>query len=134
MSESSKRYNELKRTNIAKKLSAKINSYSPELTDNDYLRGYVTRYFIQRVNDKSGPIFELSSKEFGKFKNNALYNKTFLRWRLKGPKQPTYDSKNGKMLDMGVFESNRKSIELASSTMPNLKLYLPNLIQFYQSE
>ena len=40
-----------------------------------------------------------------------------------------YDNDN-RVIDMGIKESNKKSIELASKNIPNLKLYLPNLIQF----
>lgn len=133
MSDISERYNVLKKTNIAKNLSVKISAYSPQLNNTDYQRGYVTRYFIQKVNDKAGPIFELSKTDIGSIRTNPLYNTTSLRWRITGPKQPTYNPKTGEMLDMGVHESNKKSIELASTTMPNLKLYLPNTFQFWKA-
>jgi len=130
MSDISKRYNELKRDNIARRLSIKINAYKPNLTEDDFTRGYVTRYFVQRVNDKSSPIYEVSSRDFTGLSTNPLLNSTSLRWRLTGPERPVYDPKTGRTLDIGIRESNKKSIELASTTMPNLKLYLPNTKQY----
>ena len=55
-----------------------------------------------------------------------------LKWRISGPKTPQYDSK-GIVIDKSVSESNRISIKLNAHTIPNLKLYLPNLLQFYKS-
>ena len=133
MSDINERYKELNASDIANVLNVKISAYSPQLTDTDYQRGYVTRFFVQRVNDKAAPIFEISNTDFGTLTTNSLYNTTSLRWRLAGPKQPTYNPKTGEMMDMGVHESNKKSIELASTTMPNLKLYLPNTFQFWKA-
>ena len=132
MSDINERYKQLNNSDIAKVLNVKISAYSPQLTDTDYQRGYITRFFVQRVNDKAGPIFEVANKDFGALVSNSLYNTTSLRWRITGPKQPTYNPKTGEVLDIGVYESNKKSIELASTTMPNLKLYLPNTIQYWK--
>jgi hypothetical protein len=41
-------------------------------------------------------------------------------------------NKKGDVSDRGVAHSNSKAIELVSSDIPNLKLYLPNLYQFYK--
>jgi hypothetical protein len=130
MSEISKRYNQLKPNNIARKLNVRINSYAPKLTEDDYSRGYVTRYFAQRVNDRGAVIYEVSNRDFAELESNPLLNTTSLRWRLTGPERPTFHPKTGVMLDMGIRESNSKSIELASENMPTLKLHLPNTIQY----
>ena len=53
-----KRYSQIvKRT--PKEIS--ISAYLPVLKDVDYRRGFVKRYFIQKTNDKSSPIYEISS-------------------------------------------------------------------------
>ena len=38
----------------------------------------------------------------------------------------------GNLINKSVKESNRVSLRLTSKKIPNLKLYLPNLLQFYK--
>ena len=47
-------------------------------------------------------------------------------------KETVYDE-DGSIVNKSVSESNRISINLQSKKIPNLKLYLPNLLQFYKS-
>jgi hypothetical protein len=124
----SKKYNDLRPGNKST-LRTAVNSFIPTPTDVDYAKGYITRFFVQRVNDKSSPVFEVSNVEFGKLQSNVLFNTTSLRWRISGPKEMQFDS-DGRILDKGIKESNKKSIELASDNIINLKLYLPNTLQF----
>lgn len=124
----SKRYNELKPGNTTE-LQTTVKAFIPKPTDSDYTKGYITRFFVQKVNDKSAPVYEVSNVEFNRLKSNLIFNTTSLRWRISGPKEIQYD-KDGKVTDKGIKESNRISTELASKNIPNLKLYLPNLIQF----
>jgi hypothetical protein len=100
-------------------------------TDNDYQRGYIARYFAQKVVNSNSPIFEVNEKVFSRLQSNGMYVAVSLKWRLKGPKETTY-REDGQVLDMSVSESNRKAILLHYDKIPNLKLYLPNLLQFYK--
>jgi len=111
--------------------TVKIKSSLPTPTDIDYSRGYIIRYFVRKANDNSSPIYEISSNTYGFISNNSFYVGTKLKWRISGPIKPTYD-KTGGIVDKGVLESNRISIKLASNSIKNLKLYLPNLLQFYK--
>jgi hypothetical protein len=113
-------------------LNLKIKSSIPTPTDKDYTRGYITRYFAQKANDINSPIYEVSDTEFKKLTSSVMYNTTSLRWRIVGPKEPT-DYEDNKIVDIGVKESNRRSISFASEYIVNLKLYLPNLTQFHKS-
>jgi len=54
-----------------------------------------------------------------------------LKWRISGPIEQQYDS-TGTIIDKAVSESNNIAIKLVSDKIPNLKLYLPNLSQFYK--
>jgi hypothetical protein len=124
-----KRYNQIvKRT--PKEVS--ISAYLPVLKDVDYRRGFVKRYFIQKTNDKGSPIYEISKRDRNRFITNSLYTIVELKWRIKGPMETQYDSV-GNITDKAVSESNRISIKLVSHLIPTLKLYLPNLLQFYKS-
>lgn len=95
----------------------KIPAYIPELNDFDYKRGFVIRYFVQKSNDNSAPIFEVSSDDLSKYSNNSFFKTIGLDWRLIGS-------------DEEIRESNFKSVKLASQKMPAIQLYLPNLLQF----
>lgn len=129
-----KRYQQLKKnnSNLLKNTITIYTSISIP-TDDDYKRGYINRYFLQKVNDTSSPILEVSSKEYSSVKSNALYTGVSLRWRITGPKESVYEPKTGRLIDMGVRESNRKSLELASNNIQNLNLHFPNLTQFWKN-
>ena len=113
------------------RLRSNIETHIPTPTPAEYKRGWITRYFIQRTNDKTSPIFEVNSTQFSKSLANDLYTAVSIRWRLTGPKETIYDS-SGNLKEKSVSESNRISIQLVYDRMPNLKLYLPNLLQFYK--
>ena len=108
-----------------------IKTYIPKPVDADYIRGFITRCFIQKTNDKGSPIYEISFKNSSKYKRNPLYTVVELKWRIRGPKETKYNNE-GNIIDKSVSESNRIAIKLVSHLIPNLKLYLPNLLQFYK--
>jgi hypothetical protein len=122
------RYNQLVKKPQA---SSKIYSHFPAPNDTDYERGFIRRYFIQKTNDKSSPIYEVSYERFGNYKANPIFTSVSIKWRIKGPKETQYDI-NGNLLDKSVSESNRIAIKLVTDKIPNLKLYLPNLLQFHK--
>ena len=59
-----------------------------------------------------------------------LYSVAIVKWRISGPNESFL--KEGIMYK-SVKESNRISIKLHLDKIPNLELYLPNLLQFYKS-
>ena len=97
--------------------NVKVPTYVPEISEVDYQRGYIKRYFIQKSNDQSAPIFEISENDFSNYSSNSFYVVVFLDWRLIGS-------------DEEIKNSNFKSVKLAAKNMPALQLYLPNLLQF----
>jgi hypothetical protein len=107
----------------------KISTYVPKLTKRDYEIGYIRRYFVQKGNDKSSPIYEVSLNEYERIVKKPLYVGVALKWRISGPiSEIQIDS----VVDKGVRESNRIAISLVNDKMPNLKIYLPNLLQFHE--
>ena len=122
------RYKQLVKSPIREEI---IKTHIPTPTDSDYGRGFIKRYFIQKTNDKGSPIYEVSTNNIGKYKANPLYIAVELKWRIKGPKQTQYDDV-GNITDKSVSESNRIAIKLVADKIPNLKLYLPNLLQFHK--
>lgn len=129
MNNSIKRYNQIVKQTPR---DIKILTFIPSPSDIDYRRGFIKRYFVQKTNDKGSPIYEISKRDINKYKTNPLYTSVDLRWRVKGPKETQYDDE-GNVSDKAVSESNRVAIRLVADKIPNLKLYLPNLLQFYKN-
>lgn len=122
------RYNQLVKK---PKTTNKIITYFPTPSQTDYDRGFIRRYFIQKTNDKSSPVYEVSYERFGDYKSNPILTSVNIKWRIKGPKETKYDN-SGNIIDRSVLESNRIALKLVSDRIPNLKLYLPNLLQFHK--
>lgn len=124
------RYNRIK--TIAIRSNTKFKTHIPKPTSSDYSVGYVVRYFIQKANDKGSPIYEVNNLTFKQMQSNVDYQTIRLRWRIFGSKTEKYDVE-GNQIDKGVSVSNSISIKNKANLIPNLKLYLPNLLQFYKS-
>jgi len=103
----------------------------PSPSDKDYKRGYIERNFVQKVNDKGSPIYEVSNSIRNYYTSKPQFIAVKLKWRISGPTEQQYDSA-GIIIDKSVSESNNIAIKLVSDKIPNLKLYLPNLSQFYK--
>ena len=97
----------------------------PKPTESDYSNGFIRRYFIQKTNDPNGHIFEVSHEIYDELNYITFWKTIDLKWRIKGPLEYGVE-------DMGVRASNNAAINLASSTLKNIGLYLPNLLQFYK--
>lgn len=107
----------------------KIRTIIPEPTENDYLNGYIQRYFVQKINDKSASIYEVSNTEYSRVLTKPIYTGVSLKWRISGSISEKFINS---VLDKGVRESNRIAISLVVDKIPNLKFYLPNLLQFHK--
>lgn len=112
------RYNEIQTDNNTLD-SIDITTSIPKPKKINFTRGYITRYFIQKSNDTSAPIYEVSADNVTSYANNPLYVTVSLDWRLTGEKSE-------------IKKSNQISIRLASKVIPKIGLYLPNLLQFHQ--
>ena len=97
----------------------KIVPFIPSPKDEDYKRGYITRYFIQKANNTNDVIYEVKKNSISKLTNNTFYSVVSLDWRIIGSKDD-------------IKKSNSESIRIASNTIPKIQLYLPNLLQFHQ--
>jgi len=96
-----------------------ISTHIPSPKENDYIRGYIVRYFIQKVNDLDSYIYEIESELYTTMVDSPFYSTCFLDWRLVGTNEQ-------------ILNSNSKSLDIASKKISNIKLYLPNLLQFYR--
>lgn len=103
----------------------------PTPKETDYENGFISRYYCQKINDLNGFVFEIDNTIFKELEENPYWKTTILRWRIKGPINPVYNDV-GQLIDMGVIQSNKNSIQITASTLKNIGLYLPNILQFYK--
>jgi hypothetical protein len=94
-----------------------IRAYIPEPTYTDFRKGYIVRYFIQRINDDDALIYEVNENDYLKFSLDPFYNTVNIDWRLTG----SYEV---------IEESNAASVKYGSKKMKSLIFYLPNYLQF----
>ena len=101
--------------------SVKIVPFIPSPKEQDYKRGYITRYFVQKANNIDDVIYEVKKGSTSKLTTNSFYTVVSLDWRIIGSRED-------------IKKSNSESIRIASETIPKIQLYLPNLLQFHQKE
>lgn len=94
-----------------------IKTHIPTPNYIDYRRGYIVRYFIQRVNDKDATIYEVNSKEYEKYLTDPFWNAVSLEWRISG--------------NLNEIEySNKQSLNIASKKISSIIVHLPFYSQF----
>jgi hypothetical protein len=103
----------------------------PIPSDTDYENGFIERYFTQKVNDKNSYVFEIDKEEYSNLFKNPYWVSEIMKWRITGPITPVYNI-DGILTDKGVIESNNASISIISQKVKNVKLYLPNILQFHK--
>ena len=103
----------------------------PEPKDSDYKIGFIRRYFVKKANDNDAHIFEVDDSTFSKYSKKPFWIGDSIKWRIAGPLNEKYKP-NGEVEDRGVQNSNKAAIARATTTLKNIKLYLPNLLQFYR--
>lgn len=103
------------------KFEVKIKTIVPEPTPVDYQRGFIVRYFIQKVNDKNSPVFEVSDTTYKNYVDNTLYLNCSIEWKISGT-------------DDEIKKSNESSLIRLYDKMPALRNYLYNLLQFKEKK
>ena len=76
-----------------------------DVTDKDYTKGFVIRYFVKKANDINAQVFEISKADFNK--NLTLYDKTKFNWIISGIKEEVL---LGNLKTMGFKEKQFKGI------------------------
>jgi len=100
--------------------------YKPNVTKNDYLKGYINRYLVQKINDLT--ITEVIKENYNGISNN-FYNKLVIQWTISGPKNNQY---NNKILEKkGVQEQNTQTLIENEKKMKGLKNYLNSPLEFW---
>ena len=102
------------------------NYYKPVPTSKDYSKGYINRYFVQKINDLK--ITETNKNNYNDIYNN-YFSKLVIQWIISGPKNNVYKNK---ILDRkGVQEQNIQTLFENEKLMKGLKNYLNNPLEFW---
>jgi hypothetical protein len=113
---STTRYRKIKQNMTNFKLGI-LYTHVPSPIEADYKRGYIKRYFVQKVNDVNSYIFEIDTNIYQRYVSSELYSAVMILWKISG------DSDE-------IKKANQASIKTAFDKIPKLKNYLPNLLQF----
>lgn len=100
--------------------------YKPVPTLKDYSKGYINRYFVQKINDLK--ITETNKNNYNNIYSNC-FTKLVIRWIISGPKNNQYKNK---ILDRkGVQEQNIETLNNNEKLVKGLKIYLNNPLEFW---
>lgn len=109
-----------------------VNGYSIEVSNTDVANGFVTRYFIKKLNDSN--ITEIDKKTYDDFNSVIidpnLYLVISIKWYITGDINTT--TKNG-ITTIGVYDKNKSALLAADKKMPGIISKLPDLIELYRS-
>ena len=103
------------------------------ITDDDLINGFFQRYFGYRYD---GRCIELNKESYNKIGSDegltdVQWKGIKLNWKIKGPVRDIKDS-NGKMIEAGVFDTNKRTVFLLSEDFPNFRVKLLDYLEFYQ--
>lgn len=102
-------------------------TYIPTITEEDYDRGYIDRFFVARINYFD--VIETNYKEYNRA-NVSYYIKIKISWKITGPEFNTYIGKT--LQETGVVNYNILRIGDAQSYIPNISVVLNNPKQFWR--
>lgn len=115
------------KSSYGKKLQSQPISYQPIVLESDYSRGYITRYFVKRTNQR-GYVMEISEREFESIRNGtATYDISFYQtvsviWKLTGPLNSKRISQY--QVREGIVDTNKRLVESTSKSFPGLKEFI----------
>ena len=121
-------YEQLKKDLKTKYNTINIAKSSP--TPTDYNTSFISRYFLQQVNNLK--IVEVDVIQFGDWSSGRidpnLYNGIQITWYISGIVNDTY---KGSTLVKGVRSKNIQQMQFANKTLPGITNLLSNPTQYY---
>ena len=118
-------YNNLNDNSFPKYVNPVLMVSFPE--SDDYGRGFMERFFVQKRNSPINTIMEINSEQFNKVNttnkpgiNGVIWNKLRLNWKIS--KIPQQDAKT----------LNGLSIVKAEHNFPYISRYLTDLLEYYK--
>jgi len=103
-------------------------SYIPIPTQDDYNKGYITRYAMKRVNSGYETIKEINQEDYNKSLSNPLYTQVSFKWKITGPINDVFYNMN--LPVDGIISTNQKTLKNLESKIPGISQYFKNLVQY----
>lgn len=100
----------------------------PKITQADINNGYVMRYFVRNLSTKL--VTEIDKKQYEAFKNNVLYEKLELQWRITGFANDII-TKDNKII-YGTKHSNTITTQFYDKRLSGLQRVLRNPLEYFQ--
>lgn len=101
-------------------------------TEANYTKGYYTRYIVQLKASVKPYIVEINELNYNNLNNNLnvrnAYNIVQMLWKLTGPQFDVYDGNIRRI--SGVEDTNLRSLQMASKTIPLISTVFTNPLQF----
>lgn len=116
-------YNRISSKNVAQ-FVLNPQQYKPTVSDSDYQRGWIYRYFIRKVNDENAIIYEVSKSQFDIFSKFNTYVSVRIQWNITLP----HTTENND----GAIEFNKKQIRKGMLLVSNLNIYFNNLLEYHR--
>ena len=116
-----------KKLSTNKKTLTQPISYQPIVLESDYSRGYFTRYFVKRTNQR-GYVMEISEAEFESIRNGtatydiSFYQTASLIWKLTGPLKSKRISQY--QVREGIVDTNQRIVESLNKSFAGLKEFI----------
>jgi hypothetical protein len=117
-------------------LQTKYNSilpYIPIITSDAIKQGFITRYFLKKIN--SNTIIEIDKDQNADFISKKidpnLYINTSIKWVITGP---INEERTGEIVRESVSSQNKRAVLLANLTMHGIFNYLQNYIDLYSGD
>ena len=107
-----------------------LKSIPVQIRKQDILNGFISRYFLKKHNESD--IIETNQLQYRQWQSNVidskLYSATSLTWFISG--NINDERLNGYLIE-GVATKNKKEIQRAALSLPQLSSYLTNLTEYY---
>jgi len=125
LSESVKLYNRVMKLKVPQYDSPV--AIQPMLTSEDYERGEIQRFFVQKRNNPLTTIVEIDSVQYNAINktnspglNGVIWNKALLYWKIS--LMPPDDAAT----------LNRRELERSERSFPGIITFVPNALEFYR--
>jgi hypothetical protein len=122
---------ELVRSGGAPPISNRLKAYEfhyAQPTQDDYNKGFFTRYVIKRVNSGFETIIEVSKEEYDRSSRDPLYIGSSFTWKITGPLYDDLSNPNAPVY--GIYNTNDRTVKELDKKIKGAKDYFTNLTQY----
>lgn len=108
------------------RVQGKPTYYYPQPTDQDYIRGYIIRYFTKKENETM--VMEISEEEYNSIVNGTadydirIYQTEKILWKITGPLNSQRKSQYNVI--PGIIDTNKRLTEEANKTFLGILDYI----------